>query len=74
MHDLSEDIRLPEGCPNCGSHRVRVSQVKNPDDKVFCASCNTVIGLYAEVKERLNKASTSEAEQLLEEAANKKSS
>lgn len=74
MHDLSEDIRLPEGCPNCGSHRARVSQVRNPDDKVFCASCNTVIGLYAEVKERLNKASTSEAEQLLEEAANKKSS
>ncbi|MBD3896917.1 hypothetical protein IEI94_13755 [Halomonas sp. ML-15] len=74
MHDLSEDIRLPDGCPNCGSHRARVSRVGNPDDKVFCASCNTVIGLYGEVKERLIKASPGEAEQLLEEAANKKSS
>lgn len=74
MHDLSKDIRLPDGCPNCGSHRARVSQVGNPDDKVFCASCNTVIGLRADVMERVTKASPSEAEQLLEEAANKKPS
>lgn len=74
MHDLSEDIRLPDGCPNCGSHRMRVSQVKNPDDKVFCASCNTFVCLYAEASERLRHAPTSEAEALLEKAANQKKS
>lgn len=73
MQDLSEDFRLSEGCPNCGSHRVRVSQVRNPDDKVYCASCKSFICLYGEARDRLGKADVSEAEALIETAVNKKS-
>ncbi|SDG43356.1 hypothetical protein SAMN05216571_11350 [Onishia taeanensis] len=71
MPDLSEDFRLPVGCPNCASHRMRVSQVHNPDDKVFCASCNTPVCLYHEAEEIIRKGAGSESEALLEEAANR---
>ncbi|MGB8711959.1 MAG: hypothetical protein WCD50_02405 [Onishia taeanensis] len=71
MPDLSEDFRLPVGCPNCSSHRMRVSQVHNPDDKVFCASCNTHVCLYHEAQEIIRKGAGSESEALLEEAANR---
>ncbi|MFD2190624.1 hypothetical protein [Pistricoccus aurantiacus] len=73
MADLSEDFRLPEPCPQCGSHRVRASQVHNPDDKVFCASCNTYRCLYWEAEEMLDKDSRSEKEKLIEEVENRKS-
>ncbi|MFC3281998.1 hypothetical protein [Litchfieldella rifensis] len=71
MHDLSEEFRLPVGCPNCGSHLMRVSQVHNPDDKVFCASCNTHVCLYADAMKILEKGPGSESEALLEEAVNR---
>lgn len=71
MRDLSEEFRLPVGCPNCGSHLMRVSQVHNPDDKVFCASCNTYVCLYADAQKILKKGPGSESEALLEEAVNR---
>ncbi|WP_148253653.1 hypothetical protein [Aidingimonas lacisalsi] len=73
MPDLSEDFRLPVGCRYCGSHRMRVSEVHNPDDKVFCASCNHYVCLYADAKQILEKGPGSESEALLEEAANRHS-
>jgi len=69
-HDLSEDFRLPVGCPSCGSHLMRVSEVHNPDDKVFCASCNAYVCLYHEAQEILRKGPGSESEALLEKAVN----
>jgi hypothetical protein len=71
MSDLSTDIRLPVGCPDCGSHRMRVSRVGNPDDKVFCASCRRYVCLYHEAEEILRKGPGSESEALLEKAANR---
>ncbi|WP_438768066.1 hypothetical protein [Kushneria sp. TE3] len=73
MGDLSEEMRMPTACPECGSHSVRLSEVKNPADKVFCSSCNTVRGQYADLQKELQKKPKSEAEQLLEEVVNKKS-
>jgi len=69
---LSQDLRLPKPCPNCGSHNMRVPSVKNPDDKVHCASCQTFVCLYAEAASMLETAPRSEAEELLEEAKNKR--
>ncbi|WP_254280969.1 hypothetical protein [Halomonas sp. PA5] len=64
---------MPEPCPNCGSHRMRVSQNKQHDDQVVCASCNTYICLYWEAEQKLLKDGTgSEAEDLLEQAFNRK--
>lgn len=72
MGDLSEEMRMPTACPECGSHSVRLSEVKNPDDKVFCSSCNTVRGQYADLQKELQNKPKSEAERLLEEVVNKK--
>ncbi|WP_106477391.1 hypothetical protein [Phytohalomonas tamaricis] len=74
MTDLSEELRMPTPCPSCGSHRVRVSEVHNPDNKVFCSSCNTYRGIYSEFEEELRTAPKSEKERLIEEAVNKKDS
>lgn len=71
MPDLSEDFRLPVACPNCSSHRMRVSQVHNPDDKVFCASCKTVVCLYHEAETIMRQGAGSESEALIEKAANR---
>lgn len=71
MPDLSEELRIPESCPQCGSQRVRVSQVHNPDDKVFCASCGTYLFLYSEVQRMREKGADSETEELLEQVANR---
>ncbi|GHC38615.1 hypothetical protein [Aidingimonas halophila] len=71
MPDLSEDFRLPVGCRNCGSHHMRVSEVHNPDDRVFCASCNRYVCLYTEAMEILNQGPGSESEALLEKAAHR---
>ncbi|MCM2971736.1 MULTISPECIES: hypothetical protein [Larsenimonas] len=73
MNDLSEEMRMPSPCPECGSHRVRLSQVHNPEDKVFCSSCNTQRGLYSDLKRELIESPKSTKEALIEEAANKKS-
>jgi len=51
---------------------MRVPSVKNPDDKVHCASCQTFVCLYAEAASMLETAPRSEAEELLEEAKNKR--
>ncbi|RKQ97017.1 hypothetical protein C7446_2433 [Kushneria sinocarnis] len=72
MPDLSEEMRMPTPCPECGSHRVRLSEVHNPTDKVFCSSCNTLRGEYSDLKRELQEQPRSEAESLLEEAANRK--
>ncbi|AOM02308.1 hypothetical protein FBG13_10715 [Cobetia marina] len=71
MSDLSEELRIPKPCPDCGSKRMRVSQVHNPEDKVFCASCGTYVCLYADVARMREEGASSEAEELLEQAANK---
>lgn len=71
MTDFSEEFRLPTGCPNCGSHRMRVSQERNPDDKVFCASCNSYVCLYREAQSRLDNDAKSEQEELIERVTNK---
>lgn len=71
MSDLSEDFRLPVACPQCGSHRVRVSKVKNPDDAVFCASCKTRLCLYHEAMDLLRRGPGDETEALLEQAMNR---
>ncbi|MHB0777105.1 hypothetical protein [Halomonas sp. WWR20] len=72
MSDFSEEFRLPTGCPNCGNHRMRVSEARDPEDKVFCASCNTFVCLYKEAKERMDDDPKSEAEELMERVMNKK--
>ncbi|WP_158772719.1 hypothetical protein [Cobetia sp. L2A1] len=71
MPDLSEELRIPKACSDCGSHLVRVSQVHNPDDKVFCASCGAYICLYADVSKMREEGADSEAEELLEQVANR---
>jgi len=68
---LSEDVRLPVACPGCGSHRMRVSQVKNPDDKVFCASCHRFICLWHEAQTVMHKGACDESEKLIEKAFNR---
>ncbi|WP_445619146.1 hypothetical protein ACUN8C_10350 [Kushneria sp. Sum13] len=73
MGDLSEEMRMPTACPECGSHSVRLSEAHNPDDKVFCSSCNTLRGQYADLQKELESKPKSEAERLLEEVVNKKS-
>ena len=72
MGDLSEEMRMPTACPECGSHSVRLSEARNPDDKVFCSSCNTLRGQYADLQKELDNKPKSEAERLLEEVVNKK--
>lgn len=72
MNDLSEEMRMPTPCPQCGSHSVRVSEVHNPDDKVFCSSCNTLRGQYADLRKELDDKPKSKTEQLLEDVVNKK--
>ncbi|OHV12828.1 hypothetical protein [Kushneria phosphatilytica] len=72
MPDLSEEKRMPTPCPECGSHRVRLSEVHNPTDKVFCSSCNTLRGEYSDLEKELLEKPRSEAEELLEAAANSK--
>jgi transcription elongation factor Elf1 len=69
---LSEDLRLPFACPSCGSHLMRVSQVKNPDDKVHCASCHRFICLYHEAETALEHGPSSETEALIEKVTNRK--
>ncbi|WP_299258240.1 hypothetical protein [uncultured Kushneria sp.] len=73
MGDLSEEMRMPTACPECGSHSVRLSEARNPDDKVFCSSCNTLRGQYADLQKELENKPKSETERLLEEVVNKKS-
>ncbi len=68
---LSEDFRLPVACPNCGSHLMRVSQVKNPDDQVHCASCHRFVCLWHEAQTVLRKGPCSESEALIEKAVNR---
>lgn len=68
---LSENLRLPKPCPECGSHVMRVPSTKNPDEKVHCASCRTYICLYAEALVMLEKTPRSEDESLMEEAVNR---
>ncbi|MFC0266423.1 hypothetical protein [Kushneria aurantia] len=72
MDDLSEEMRMPTPCPECGNHRVRLSEVRNPDDKVFCSSCNTFRGLYSELQQELQEKPKSNAEALIEKAVNQK--
>ncbi len=69
MSGLSEKFRLPVACPSCGSHRMGVSQVKNPDDKAFCTSCSRFVCLYHEAGTVLQQGSGSEA--LIVQAANR---
>ncbi|SHF21061.1 hypothetical protein SAMN02745148_02043 [Modicisalibacter ilicicola DSM 19980] len=71
VSDFAEEFRLDKPCPSCGSHLMRVSQEKNPDDKVFCASCNTYVCLYREAEERLDNDPKSEKEELIESVTNK---
>lgn len=72
MSGLSVDFRLPVACPSCGSHRMRVSQVKNPDDQVFCASCSQRVCLYHQACTILQQGPGSESEALLEKVTNAK--
>ncbi|WP_189514757.1 hypothetical protein [Kushneria pakistanensis] len=72
MGDLSEELRMPTACPECGSHSVRLSETRNPDDKVFCSSCNTLRGQYADLQKELETEPKSKAEQLLEKVVNTK--
>ena len=72
MSGLSTDFRLPSGCLTCGSHLMRVSQVKNPDDKVFCASCQRFVCLWHEAETALEHGPASETEALIEKATNRK--
>lgn len=71
MSDFSKEFRLPRGCPNCGSHLMRVSAARDPDDKVFCASCNSYVCLYREAQSRLDNDAKSEKEELIERVTNK---
>lgn len=68
---LSEDLRLPVACPSCGSHLMRVSSVKNPDDQVRCASCHRFVCLWHEAQSALSKGPGSESEALIEKAVNR---
>ncbi len=68
---LSEDMRLPVACPACGSHVMRVSSIKNPDDRVHCASCQRLVCLYHEACKVLQKGPGSESEALIEKAFNR---
>ncbi|MCM2130283.1 hypothetical protein [Larsenimonas rhizosphaerae] len=72
MSDLSEEMRMPTPCPDCGSHRVRLSQIHNPEDKVFCSSCNSLRGTYSDLKKELIEEPKSQKEALIEEVANRK--
>lgn len=71
MTDFSEEFRMPKACPECGSHLMRVSKAKDPDDKVFCASCSSYVCLYREAEERLEHDPKSQAEESIERAVNK---
>lgn len=73
MSGLSEDLRLPVACPGCGSHLMRVSRVKNPDDRVQCASCGKSICLWHEAQTVLRQGPGSESEALIEAAVNRNS-
>lgn len=68
---LSEDFRLPVACPSCGSHLMRVSSVKNPDDHVHCASCQRFVCLWHEAQTVLRKGPGDESEALIEKAVNR---
>ncbi|MCK2184264.1 hypothetical protein [Halomonas getboli] len=68
---LSEDLRLPVGCPGCGSRLMRVSSTRNPDDRVRCASCQRFVCLYHEASKVLKKGPGSESEALIEKAFNR---
>ncbi len=68
---LSEDLRIPKPCPNCGSYNMRVPSTKNPDEKVHCASCQTYVCLYSEAAEMIEKTPKSESEELIEKAMNR---
>lgn len=68
---LSEDLRLPVACPNCGSHLMRIPSVKNPDDKVHCASCQRFVCLYHEACTVLKQGPGSDSEALIEKAVNR---
>lgn len=71
MSGLSENFRLPIACPSCGSHLMRVSQVRNPDDKVFCASCSRFVCLHHEACTVLQQGPSRESEALIEQAVNR---
>lgn len=71
VSDFAEEFRMNKPCPNCDCHLMRVSQEKNLDDKVFCASCNTYVCLYREAQERLENDPKSEKEELIEQVTNK---
>nr|WP_298413023.1 hypothetical protein [uncultured Halomonas sp.] len=71
VSDFAEEFRMDKPCPSCDSHLMRVSQEKNPDDKVFCASCNTYVCLFREAEERLENDSKSKKEELIEQVTNK---
>ncbi|MFG6136451.1 MULTISPECIES: hypothetical protein [Halomonas] len=68
---LSEDLRLPVGCPSCGSQLMRVSSIKKPDDRVHCASCQRFVCLYHDACKVLKKGPGSESEALIEKAFNR---
>lgn len=72
MSDFSVEFRMPKGCPNCGNHMMKVSQEKNPDDRVFCTSCNTNVCAWADAEQILAETPRSEAEQLIEDVMNNK--
>nr|WP_286009786.1 hypothetical protein [Salinicola sp. S1-1-2] len=63
---------MPKSCPNCGNHMMKVSQEKNADDGVFCASCNTEVCSWADAEQILAETPRSEAEQLIEDVKNNK--
>ncbi|NWN83424.1 MAG: hypothetical protein HLX48_10630 [Halomonas sp.] len=71
MSGLSEDFRLPVPCLSCGSHLMRVSRVKNPDDMVHCASCGKPVCLWHEAQTVLRQGPGSESEALIEAAVNR---
>ncbi|PMR77921.1 hypothetical protein [Billgrantia endophytica] len=71
MSDISEDLRLPVACPSCGSHLYRVSQVRNPGDKVFCASCKRYLCPYHEAVDLLKEGPGSETEAMIEKVVNR---
>jgi len=72
VSDFSTEFRMPKGCPNCGSHMMKVSQAKSPDDQVFCTSCNTEVCSWEEAERILDETPRSEAEQLIEDVMNNK--
>ncbi|KFF47657.1 hypothetical protein GY26_18625 [Gammaproteobacteria bacterium MFB021] len=63
---------MPKGCPNCGSHMMKVSQAKQPDDRVFCTSCNTDVCAWDQAERILEETPRSESEQLIEDVINNK--